>query len=204
MRKPFVQKEDHELAMDYIAGNEDSFAELMHRHQNRIFTTIQLMVRDQELAEDIFQETMLKVIRLMQNGHYDEKGKFVPWVLRIAKNYAIDQYRREKRNPQLVHETDGVDLFGGVKSTQDNIEEQIIREENTLFVQALMQQIPENQREVLVMRHYGGMSFKEIADVQGINVNTALGRMRYALMNLRRCAGLDPMINKTHGTEILE
>ncbi len=204
MRKSFFPKEDHELVKDYASGDEDAFAELMHRHQSRIYTTISLIVKDQDEAEDLFQEAMIKIIRLIQAGKYDEKGKFAPWALKIAKNIAIDHYRRDRRSPEMLRENDHYDVFNTIGKTEDNIEDQIIRDENILYVQNLMSQIPEIQREVLVMRHYAGLSFKEIAEAQGTNINTALGRMRYALMNLRRCAGMDPLILKNNGTEIFE
>lgn len=204
MHKPLFPKEDHELVGEYLAGNEDAFAELLQRHQNRIFTTISLIIKDQAMAEDLFQETMIKVIRLIQDGKYDEKGKFVPWVVRIARNLAIDHYRKDRRGPLLIRENEQFDIFNNIGKSEESIEDHIIREENARYVLALIEQIPEKQREVLVMRHYGGLSFKEIADAQGVNINTALGRMRYALMNMRRSAGLAPLILKENEAEVFE
>lgn len=187
---PLDLLEDQELVQTYIAGNEDAFAELMSRHQSRIFTTIFFIVKERALAEDIFQESMIKIIRLINADKYDEKGKFVSWAVRIARNLAIDYYRKDKRSPQIVRENDEYDIFNGIGKTEDNIEDRIIKEENAQYIRQLIKRIPEKQREVLIMRHYAGMSFKEIADVQGVNINTALGRMRYALINLRKFAGV--------------
>ena len=191
MHKPLLPKEDQELVNDYLKGSEDAFAELMARHQNRIFTTIFFIVKDRPMAEDIFQESMIKIIRLINDGKYDEKGKFVSWAVRIARNLAIDYYRKDRRSPQMIRENEEYDIFNGIGKVEENIEERIIKEENARYVRELIKQIPEKQREVLIMRHYGGMSFKEIADVQGVNINTALGRMRYALINLRKIAGVE-------------
>jgi RNA polymerase sigma factor (sigma-70 family) len=202
MRKPLIPKEDHELVMEFVGGNEEAFAQLMDRHKNRIFTTIFFIVKDRELAEDIFQETMIKIIRLVQADKYDEKGKFISWAVRIARNLAIDEYRKEKRTPQMLRETEEFDVFNVVGGTEESIEEKIIHDENAHYVQNLIQQIPEKQREVLIMRHYANMSFKEIADVQGVNINTALGRMRYALIHLRKFVGLDSKMEVKNEEEI--
>ncbi|HHG84744.1 MAG TPA: sigma-70 family RNA polymerase sigma factor [Bacteroidetes bacterium] len=196
MRRAFDPKEDQELVKAYVNGNEDAFAELMHRHQNRIFTTIFFIVKDRALAEDIFQESMIKIIRLINADKYDEKGKFVSWAVRIARNLAIDYYRKDRRSPQLVRENDEYDIFNSIGKIEDNIEEKIIKEENARYIRDLITRIPEKQREVLIMRHYAGLSFKEIADVQGVNINTALGRMRYALINLRKFAGVSTKLIK--------
>lgn len=195
MHKPFLPKEDQQLVREYVAGNEAAFAELMERHQNRIFTTIFFIVKERTIAEDIFQESMIKIIRLINAGKYDEKGKFVSWAVRIARNLAIDYYRKERRSPQLIRENDEYDIFNGAGKTVENIEDRIIKEENARYIRELIKQIPEKQREVLIMRHYAGMSFKEIAEVQGVNINTALGRMRYALINLRKIAGVKKKVS---------
>lgn len=202
MRKPLIPKEDHELVMEFVGGNEDAFAQLMDRHKNRIFTTIFFIVKDRELAEDIFQETMIKIIRLVQADKYDEKGKFISWAVRIARNLAIDEYRKDKRGPQMLRETEEHNVFNVVGGTEESIEDRIIHEENAQYVQHLIQQIPEKQREVLIMRHYANMSFKEIADVQGVNINTALGRMRYALIHLRRYVGIESRTDIRNEEEI--
>ena len=195
MHEPLLPKEDQQLVREYLAGNEGAFAKLMDRHQNRIFTTVFFIVKEREMAEDIFQEAMIKIIRLINAGKYDEKGKFVSWAVRIARNLAIDYYRKGKRSPQMIRENDEYDIFNGIGKVEENIEQRIIKDENARYVRELIKQIPEKQREVLIMRHYGGLSFKEIADVQGVNINTALGRMRYALINLRKIAGVDSKVS---------
>lgn len=202
MRKPLIPKEDHELVIEFMGGNEDAFGQLMDRHKNRIFTTIFFIVKDRELAEDIFQETMIKIIRLVQADKYDEKGKFISWAVRIARNLAIDEYRKDRRSPKMLRETEEYDVFNVVGGSEESIEEKIIHEENAQYVQNLIKQIPEKQREVLIMRHYANMSFKEIADVQGVNINTALGRMRYALIHLRKFVGLDSRMDVRNEEEI--
>lgn len=191
MYKPLHKYEDQELVKTYLEGNEAAFGELMNRHQNRIYTTVFFIVKDKALAEDIFQESMIKIVRLINAGKYDEKGKFISWAVRIARNLAIDYYRKDKRSPQMLRETEEFDVFNTITKVEDNIEQKIIKEENAKYIQELIKHIPEKQREVLIMRHYGGMSFKEIAEVQGVNINTALGRMRYALINLRKQAGIE-------------
>ena len=203
MHEPLLPKEDQQLVREYLVGNEAAFAELMDRHQNRIFTTVFFIVKDREMAEDIFQEAMIKIIRLINAGKYDEKGKFVSWAVRIARNLAIDYYRKGKRSPQMIRENDEYDIFNGIGKVEENAEDRIIKEENARYVRELIKKIPEKQREVLIMRHYGGLSFKEIADVQGVNINTALGRMRYALINLRKIAGVDTKVSNKGSFRIL-
>ncbi|MFM2375640.1 MAG: hypothetical protein RLZZ165_737 [Bacteroidota bacterium] len=203
MRNPLSPQEDTELVRAFRGGDGDAFARLMERHQNRIFTTIFLIVRDREQAEDIFQETMIKLIRLIQADQYDEKGKFMAWAVRIARNFAIDEYRRERRGPQMLRENGGYDLSDTVAyRTELSIEDRIIHQENAAYVRHLIQRIPEKQREVLVMRHYAGMSFQEIAEVQGVSINTALGRMRYALACLRKCAGVGRTMEDRNAEQI--
>ncbi|MEM6270807.1 MAG: sigma-70 family RNA polymerase sigma factor [Bacteroidota bacterium] len=193
-QNPLEHLEDQALVHRYVMGSEDAFAELMNRHQSRIFTTIFFIVKERPLAEDIFQESMIKIIRLINAGKYDEKGKFVSWAVRIARNLAIDYYRKDKRSPQLVRENDEYDIFNGIGKIEETVEDRIIKEENARYIRELIKRIPEKQREVLIMRHYAGMSFKEIAEVQGVNINTALGRMRYALINLRKHAGMNTQV----------
>jgi RNA polymerase sigma factor (sigma-70 family) len=203
MRKPLIPKEDHELVLEFAAGNEEAFGLLMERHKSRIFTTIFFIVKEREMAEDIFQEAMIKIIRLIQANKYDEKGKFISWAVRIARNLAIDHYRKDRRGPAIQHENEEYDIFNQVGQHEESIEDKIIHEENAQYVRDLIQQIPEKQREVLIMRHYANMSFKEIAEVQGTNINTALGRMRYALLHLRRFVGLDSRMEVKNEEEVL-
>jgi RNA polymerase sigma factor (sigma-70 family) len=202
MRKPLVPKEDHDLVLAFAAGDEEAFGQLMERHKSRIFTTIFFIVKERELAEDLFQETMIKIIRLIQADKYDEKGKFISWAVRIARNLAIDHYRKDRRGPAIQHENDEYDIFDKASQHEESIEDKIIQEENAQYVRDLIKQIPEKQREVLIMRHYANMSFKEIADVQGTNINTALGRMRYALLHLRKFVGLDSKMELRNEEEI--
>ena len=202
MRKPLIPKEDHDLVLEFAAGSEDAFAQLMDRHKSRIYTTIFFIVKERELAEDLFQETMIKIIRLIQAEKYDEKGKFISWAVRIARNLAIDFYRKERRGPSIQHENDDYDIFNNVPQHEESIEDKIIQEESAQHVRDMIKQIPEKQREVLIMRHYANMSFKEIADVQGVNINTALGRMRYALLHLRKFVGLESKMEVKNEEEI--
>jgi len=176
---------DSQLLSSYMKGNEEAFAVLVNRHQNRVFTTIYLIVKDQYLAEDLMQEVFIKVIRTIQSGKYNEEGKFLPWVLRIAHNLAIDQFRKEKRYPTIIME-DGSNVFNSMEFSELSHEEVQIKEDTHNLLRGFIKELPDSQREVLVMRHYMQMSFQEIADATGVSINTALGRMRYALINLRK------------------
>lgn len=185
MNKPLKTLQDQELIKGFIAGNDANFKVLLDRHKNKIFTTIYLIVKDRFIAEDLFQEVMIKVVRMIRNGHYNEEGKFLPWVTRIARNLAIDHFRKVQRTP-IQHENDEYDIFNTIQKTDDNVEQRIIRDENARYLRELITKLPEKQKEVLIMRHYGELSFKEIADLTNVSINTALGRMRYALINLRK------------------
>jgi RNA polymerase sigma factor (sigma-70 family) len=176
---------DKDLVHLYVSGDESALATLLSRHKSKIYTSIYLLVKDRYLAEDIFQDTFIKVINTLKSGKYNEEGKFLPWVLRISHNLVIDHFRREKRNPTITNQ-DGFDIFEVLGFSEESIEDVKLRDENHKELRALIQQLPEEQKEVLIMRHYGDLSFKEIADLTGVSINTALGRMRYALNNLRR------------------
>ena len=176
---------DSELLSAYVKGNEEAFAELVNRHKDRVFTTILLIVKDRYLAEDLMQEVFIKAIKTLKSGKYNEEGKFLPWILRIAHNLAIDQFRKEKRYPMIVME-DGSSVFNTLEFSEESIENKQIKQDTQNLLKRLIQELPESQKEVLVMRHYMQMSFQEIADVTGVSINTALGRMRYALINLRK------------------
>jgi RNA polymerase sigma factor (sigma-70 family) len=176
---------DKKLVSAYIKGNEEAFELLVERHKNRIFTTINLIVRDTYLAEDLLQETFIKAIRTIKSGRYNEEGKFLPWILRIAHNLAIDHFRKDKRYPTMVLE-DGSPVFNALEFSEDSYESIQIRKDTDFRIKQFIDELPLVQREVLVMRHYMNMSFKDIAEVSGVSINTALGRMRYALINLRR------------------
>lgn len=178
-------KNDQELVHLYITGQETGLEELVRRHKSKIYTSIYMLVKDQYLAEDIFQDTFIKVLNTLKAGKYNEEGKFLPWVLRIAHNLVIDYFRKEKRTPVITN-GDGFDIFDVLGFYDESIEDKMIRDQTHKDLKTLIQLLPEEQKEVLIMRHYGDMSFKEIADITNVSINTALGRMRYALNNLRK------------------
>jgi len=176
---------DQELIGRYLAGNQSSLEQLIRRHKNRIFAYILMIVKEKELAEDLFQDTFIKVINTIRSGSYKEEGKFIQWAMRIAHNLIIDHFRKSKRIP-TIENRDDFDIFDKVRIPVESIEERIITEQIHKDVKKLIDYLPKEQREVLVMRHYGDMSFKDIAEVTNVSINTALGRMRYALINLRK------------------
>jgi len=180
-----VSLDDSQLLSAYVKGDEEAFAELVERHKDRVFTTILLIVKDRYLAEDLMQEVFIKAIRTLKSGKYNEEGKFLPWILRIAHNLAIDQFRKDKRYPTIVME-DGSSVFNTLEFSEESVENKQIKQDTYNLLKKYVQELPEAQKEVLVMRHYMQMSFQEIADVTGVSINTALGRMRYALINLRK------------------
>ncbi|MFN8153720.1 MAG: sigma-70 family RNA polymerase sigma factor [Bacteroidia bacterium] len=180
-----VQQTDQELVSLFLKGKEDTLQELILRHERKVFTSIYLLVKDRDLANDIFQETFIKVINTLRSGNYNEEGKFISWVLRIAHNLVIDHFRSLKRMP-LVHDTEEYSVFDTLQLEDSNIEEKIIAEQIQGQVRRLIEELPFDQREVVIMRHFANMSFKEIADVTQVSINTSLGRMRYALINLRK------------------
>jgi RNA polymerase sigma factor (sigma-70 family) len=176
---------DQELIGRYLAGNQLSLEKLIRRHKNRVFAYILMIVKDKELAEDLFQDTFIKVINTIRTGSYKEEGKFIQWVMRIAHNLIIDYFRKAKRIP-LVENRDDYDIFEKVRIPVESIEERLVTEQIHNDVKKLINYLPKEQKEVLMMRHYSDMSFKDIAEVTGVSINTALGRMRYALINLRK------------------
>ncbi|MDA0777854.1 MAG: sigma-70 family RNA polymerase sigma factor [Bacteroidetes bacterium] len=176
---------DQNLVKQYVQGNEACLEMLINRHKNRIFTTIILIVKDSYIAEDLFQETFIKIINNLKKGKYNEEGKFLPWAMRIAHNMAIDYFRKMKRMPTIT-DSSGDDVFRTIKIAVENREEQIIRTEKEDMVRLAINKLPEEQRQVLILRHYGNLSFKEIAVMTDVSINTALGRMRYALTNMRK------------------
>ena len=183
MRKYAIS--DSQLVSQYKNGSEEAFAELVNRHKNKIYTTIYLIVKDQYLAEDLLQETYVKVVNKIKSGSYHEEGKFLPWVSRIAHNLAIDHFRKAKRYPMIVME-DGNNVFNTLEFSEDSIESKKIQQDTHALLKKLIEELPDSQREVLMMRHYMEMSFREIAEATGVSINTALGRMRYALINLKK------------------
>jgi len=181
----FQEFTDQKLVNLYITGKESALAELISRHKSRIYTSIYLLVKDEYLAEDIFQDTFIKVIKTLKAGRYNEEGKFLPWVLRIGHNLVIDHFRREKRKP-IITNSDGFDIFDVIGVYDENMEEKMVKEQTHDDLKKLIHLLPSEQKEVLIMRHYGELSFKEIAELTDVSINTALGRMRYALNNLRK------------------
>ncbi len=176
---------DSVLVNDYIHGNEKSLEVLVIRHKQRIFSFILSKVLDREIAEDIFQDTFIKVINTLKRRAYNEEGKFLPWVMRIAHNLIIDHFRRNKRIPKF-NNTDEFDIFTVISDDVLNVEKQLIKNQILEDVRDLISELPEDQKEVLLMRMYKDMSFKEISENTDVSINTALGRMRYALINLRK------------------
>lgn len=180
-----VAQTDHELVKSYIKGDINALDLLIQRHKNKVYTTILFLLKDQHLAEDLFQETFIKVIDSLNSGTYKEEGKFLPWVLRIAHNLCIDYFRKIKRRPVIV-DAEGNDILESIGFVDKNIEDVLIKEQNIESLKSLIKQLPNEQREVLVLRYYAELSFKEISEMTNVSINTALGRMRYALINLRK------------------
>ena len=177
--------EDAQLIKAYIQGEENAFSHLVSRHKDKAYTTIYLIVKDRDLAEDILQDTFIKAIHTLKSGRYNEEGKFAPWIVRIAHNLSIDHFRKAKRYPHHTLEERG-NITNSLDFSEDSIEKDKITADNINKLRSLVDQLPENQKEVLRMRHYAGMSFKDIAETTGVSINTALGRMRYALINLKK------------------
>ena len=176
---------DNELVRLYVNGNEEALKSLIARHEKKVFSYILLSVKDKELAEDIFQETFIKVINTLRSGNYKDEGKFLQWVMRIANNLKIDYFRKMQRMP--VFENNGeFDIFNFINDVEPSIEHKIITQQIYEDVKNIVKLLPDEQREVLEMRIYQDISFKEIAEMTGVSINTALGRMRYALINLRK------------------
>jgi RNA polymerase sigma factor (sigma-70 family) len=177
---------DYELIIRFIKGEQSCFEQLIHRHKNKVFAYINLYIRDQALAEDIFQDTFLKVIQSVKAGKYVDNGKFISWVMRISHNLIIDHFRRIKQMNVISNDNYESDIFNSRKFAEDNIEDDMIKRQIQKDVRKMISQLPDDQREVVILRHYSGLSFKEIADVTDVSINTALGRMRYALINMRK------------------
>src|SRR5690242_14675599 len=176
---------DSELVSLYQTGNQEAFEMLLHRHKSRIYTAIYLIVKDRYTAEDLLQETFIKAINTIKSGRYNEEGKFLPWISRIAHNLAIDAYRKNRRYPEIVLE-DNSRLFNSMNFAEDSAESAQIQQDTQARLRDFIKELPPEQKQVLIMRHYMDMSFQEIADRTGVSINTALGRMRYALINLRK------------------
>ncbi len=177
---------DQELVQAYIKGDQSAIESLITRHRSKVYTYIILTIKNQQLAEDLFQETFIKVIQSLRGGKYKDNGRFLSWVIRIAHNLIIDHFRKEKQMNSISNDDTEVDLFNSQKFSDKNIEEIIVSSQIKSELRTLINELPSDQREVVLLRHYGELSFKEIADQTGVSINTALGRMRYALINLRK------------------
>jgi len=183
MRKELIS--DAVLVSDYIDGNEKSLAVLIERHKQKVYSFIYSKVYDRDVTEDVFQDTFIKVIKTLKLGKYNEEGKFLPWVMRIAHNLVIDHFRKNNRMPKFDNSTE-FNIFSVISDSSLNAEKRIIKEQVEDDVRRLIEELPDDQKQVLVMRMYKDMSFKEISELTGVSINTALGRMRYALINLRK------------------
>jgi RNA polymerase sigma-70 factor (ECF subfamily) len=176
---------DDELIISYLNGNENSLQTLILRHQRKIFSSILILVKDKELAEDIFQDTFIKIINTLRAGNYQEEGKFIHWAIRIAHNLVIDYFRRHNRMP-MTRDTDEYSVINNLKLTDENVQDRMVKDQLHHEIRLLVEELPFDQREVVIMRHFADMSFKEIAETTNVSINTSLGRMRYALINLRK------------------
>ena len=181
-----VTLSEKELVKSFINGDHSSLQILIERHQNRLYSYIFLLVKDKQLADDIFQDTYVKVINTLRRGAYNDEGKFIQWVMRIAHNLVIDHFRKSKKVPTVDNSYNDFDVFDTVKFTDPSIEEQLVLDQIHTDVRKLLEFLPEEQREVLYLRCYSGLSFKDIAEQTDVSINTALGRMRYGLINLRK------------------
>ena len=185
---------DETLVKSYAQGNNAAFDVLLNRHKDNIYSYIYFIVRNTELAEDIFQETFVKAIITIKQGRYTENGKFRAWISRIAHNLIIDNFRQEKNEQMISNDEFEVDLFNNQKFSDGTIEDELVKDQILADVKKLIEYLPDNQKEVLILRYYQDLSFKEIADITGVSINTALGRMRYAILNMRRMAEEKNMI----------
>lgn len=191
MRKELIT--DAVLVKNYMSGDESALSVLINKHKQRIFSFIYSKVFDRDVAEDIFQDAFIKVIKNLKLGKYNEEGKFLPWVMRISHNLVIDHFRKTNRMPKFDNSGD-FNIFSVLGDPTLNAEKQIIKEQVECDLRRLIQELPEDQKEVLVMRMYRDMSFKEISERTGVSINTALGRMRYALINLRKVIGQNNIV----------
>jgi RNA polymerase sigma-70 factor (ECF subfamily) len=181
-----IKLSDQELVKAFLKGDESCIETLINRHRTKVYTYIYLTLKNQALAEDLFQETFIKVIQSLRRGKYRDNGRFLSWVIRIAHNLIIDHFRKEKQLNAISNDDSDFDLLNSKKLSDDNVEQLMISEQIRLDLRKLINELPDDQREVVLLRHFGGLSFKEIADHTGVSINTALGRMRYALINLRK------------------
>ena len=179
------QATDNQLVLSFQEGNNNALEVLVNRHKDKIFTSINILVKDKYLAEDLFQDVFIKIIDTLRNNRYNEEGKFLPWALRIAHNLCVDHFRKVKRTPTIMT-SDERDIFEVINVAEDGADRNIIRNQSHDRVRAILDMLPDDQREVVVLRHYADLSFKEIAEMTNCSINTALGRMRYGLLNMRK------------------
>jgi RNA polymerase sigma-70 factor (ECF subfamily) len=181
----WTKVEDKQLIIKYLAGEDKAFQVLLTRHKSKIYTSIYLFVKDRDLAEDIFQDVFIKIIDTLRKGKYNHEGKFLQWAMRISYNMCVDHFRREKRRTK-VSPSETFDIFDVLETKDDNMETYMIKSQLHKKIKGLVDQLPPEQKEVVILRHYAEMSFKEISQLTRVSINTALGRMRYALINMRK------------------
>ena len=177
---------DQALLNRYLSGDRSAMSQLIERHSRRVRDYINMMVKDRDVADDIFQETFIKAVRVIDEGRYTDNGKFLSWILRIAHNQVIDHFRAQRQDKAVSESDAGFDMLGTLKFAERTVEDSMVSDQIERDVRALVDQLPEEQREVVMMRCFSGLSFKDIAEQTNVSINTALGRMRYALINLRR------------------
>ncbi len=183
--KTFIKKTDNELINLFGDGNFDALEALVLRHKDKLYTSILFLVKDKYLAEDIFQDVFIRIIDTLRGGRYTEEGKFLPWAMRIAHNLCVDHFRKVKRTP-TIKTGDNKDIFEVLNFTEDGVDTRMMKRQSYDRVREMLDRLAEDQREVIILRHYADMSFKEIASMTNCSINTALGRMRYGLINLRK------------------
>ena len=181
-----VQSRDRVLLDRYLSGDRSAISQLIERHSRRVRDYIRMLIKDRDVAEDIFQETFIKAVRVIDEGRYCDSGKFLSWILRIAHNQVIDYFRARRQEKAVSEAEAGYDLFGTLRLAETTVEDRMVAEQTCREIRALVDSLPAEQREVVLMRYFSGLSFKEIADQTGVSINTALGRMRYALINMRK------------------
>lgn len=179
-------KSDQALLNSYKQGDRSAISRLIERHNRRVRDYIRMMVKDNDVADDILQETLIKAVRVIDEGRYSDNGKFLSWIMRIAHNQVIDYFRAQKQNRQVNESNAGYNVLGTLRFAEKNIEDRMVADQIEADVRSLVDMLPDEQREVVMMRYFSGLSFKEIAEQTNVSINTALGRMRYALINLRK------------------
>ena len=179
-------KSDQALLNSYLQGDRSAISRLIERHTRRVRDYIRMMVKDNDVADDILQETFIKAVRVSDEGRYTDNGKFLSWILRIAHNQVIDHFRAQKQNRQVNESNAGYNVLGTLRFAEKNVEDRMVADQIEADVRSLVEMLPDEQREVVMMRYFSGLSFKEIAEQTNVSINTALGRMRYALINLRK------------------